>query len=73
MTLEEIKGSSVEETAKWMVSLGACPIESGEESGCIVDDDGDITCQDCWIMHLSGIDREPEPEDPKETGRGYRV
>lgn len=73
MTLEEIKGSSVETVAKWLKSVNACPLESGEENGCIVDKDDNLDCHACWEMHLNGESREPEWEDPKETGRGYRA
>ena len=48
MTLEEIKGSSVETVAKWLKSVNACPLESGEENGCIVDKDDNLDCHACW-------------------------
>ena len=73
MTLEEISNSSISEVAKWLISANACPLESGEENGCIYDKKDNRDCQACWEMHLNGESREPEGEDPKIDGRGYRV
>ena len=73
MTLAEIQKTPIDELAKWFVKLGACPLETGEEPGCIVDDDGDRDCKDCWMMHLNGEERENVIDDAKEYGRGYRV
>ena len=76
MTFEEIQRTPIDELAKWFVDLGACPLETGEEPGCIVDGDGDHDCKDCWIMHLEGIERTNEKDDlddAKRWGRGYRV
>lgn len=72
MTLEEISNSSIEKVAKWLISANACPLESGEEKGCIYNQKDDRDCQACWEMHLNGESREEgEYIDPKETGRGY--
>ena len=73
MTLTEIQKTPIDELAKWFVQLGACPMETREEPGCIVDSDGDRDCKACWMMHLAGEDRENVVDDAKEYGRGYRV
>ena len=73
MTLKEIKESNVKTVAEWLFKLGACPMETGEEPGCICDDEGDHDCRTCWEMHLNGEDRENVVDDAKEYGRGYYV
>ena len=73
MTFEELKKSTLSDIVDWMLALNACPCTSGDEEICISDDTGSLDCQRCWEMHLNGESREPEGEDPKETGRGYRV
>jgi hypothetical protein len=76
MTLSEIQKSPLADVAKWFVKLGACPMETGEEPGCIVDEDGDHDCKTCWEMHLEGVERcsdYDDPDDAKRYGRGYCV
>ena len=71
MTLAEMHKSTLSDVAHWFVKLGACPMETGEESICVVDEYGDRDCKTCWEMHLVGEDRENIIDDAKEYGRGY--
>ena len=73
MTIVEIQKSPLGTVARWLHDCNACPKESGDESVCVVDDEGDIDCVGCWMMHLAGEDRENVIDDAKEYGRGYRV